>query len=268
LASVEDETTPPEITAEAVETPMPMATPVLEPLIELPDAESAPRFPEPRLRIQRSFAGLAVRMMLLIALLAVGVVFHRPVGNAIVWLGLRIAGTSAPEISPVSQNEPTVPATSASESPVPVAESEHNETPAATNKTAVENAGAPDNTFTLPAKNPSPASPAAVLPVTHPTTPPPTGVTGVEPGQLEFLAAQDILKKNTDAGMPEAVRLLWAAVEKGNPNAEVALAELYRDGRGVAKNCDQTKILLTAAARRGSSQAQKLLDQFEGESCE
>lgn len=68
--------------------------------------------------------------------------------------------------------------------------------------------------------------------------------------------------------MTEAVRLLWVAVEKGNSNAEITLAELYREGRGVAKNCDQTKILLTAAAKKGSAEAQKHLDHFLAEGCE
>lgn len=68
--------------------------------------------------------------------------------------------------------------------------------------------------------------------------------------------------------MPEAVRLLWVAVERGNSSAEVALANLYWKGEGVAKNCDQTRILLSAAARKGNAEAKKQLEQLNREGCE
>lgn len=98
-----------------------------------------------------------------------------------------------------------------------------------------------------------------------PSNPPPD-----QAGQQEYLSAQDILKNkgSNEANLPEAVRLLWAAVEKGNSSAEISLAELYRAGQGVAKSCDQTRILLTAAAKKGNAEAQKHLDQFLKEGCE
>ena len=90
-----------------------------------------------------------------------------------------------------------------------------------------------------------------------------------EAGQQEYTQAQEILKsKDREAGVPEAVRLLWIAVEKGNSAAEVSLAELYRRGEGVSRNCDQTQILLTAAARKGNGEAQKRLERFLKEGCE
>ena len=64
------------------------------------------------------------------------------------------------------------------------------------------------------------------------------------------------------------MRLLWTAVEKGNSKAEVSLAELYRRGEGVTRNCDQTRILLTAAARKGNAEAQRRLDKFLRAGCE
>ena len=81
-------------------------------------------------------------------------------------------------------------------------------------------------------------------------------------------AMQLLHGKNTGAGLREVVRLLWSAVQKGNPSAELALAEMYWHGQGVARNCDQTRILLSAAARRGSAEAQKRLRQFQREGCE
>jgi len=74
--------------------------------------------------------------------------------------------------------------------------------------------------------------------------------------------------KNSASDTPEALRLLWIAVEKGNPGAEVSLADLYWHGNGVARNCDQARILFTAAARKGSSEAQARLRQFQQAGCE
>ena len=90
-----------------------------------------------------------------------------------------------------------------------------------------------------------------------------------EAGEQEYSQAQEILKNgDREGGFQEAVRLLWIAVEKGNAKAEVSLAELYRTGEGVTKNCDQTRILLTAAARKGNAEAQRRLDAFLREGCE
>ena len=48
---------------------------------------------------------------------------------------------------------------------------------------------------------------------------------------------------------------LWFAVGQGDTNAEVALARLYLAGRLVNKNCEQGRILLTAAVKAGNSEA-------------
>lgn len=82
---------------------------------------------------------------------------------------------------------------------------------------------------------------------------------------MEYSKAQQLLHAGDTS---EAVRLLWISVEKGNASAELTLAELYWHGKGVARNCDQTRILLSAAARKGNTDAQKLLHLFEREGCE
>ena len=90
----------------------------------------------------------------------------------------------------------------------------------------------------------------------------------MEGGQEEYLRALQILRSPSRASeVPAAIRLLWVAVGKGNIPAEIDLAELFRTGRGVAKNCDQTRILLSAAARKGSAQARKRLEAFQREGC-
>src|ERR1700733_7538489 len=56
-------------------------------------------------------------------------------------------------------------------------------------------------------------------------------------------------------GREKATQYLWLAVEKGNLKAEVTLADLYARGEGVTKNCTQARVLLRAAAEKGSAEA-------------
>jgi hypothetical protein len=281
------ESPPAQVVAAPPEPPAPVSTPILESLPALPDERvSFESFAPPRVR-ERSLVSLGLQMMLLFAVVAVGVVFRQDVGNGMVWLGTKIAGPTTPEISPIVHNEspPLSPApssaapSSATEAPnsapsgsesTPNSSSlEPKDESGARGKSNEESAAKSDSSVTLPATNPTPVPPGSVQPATRPATfPPASGVSGIESGQSEFLAAEDILKRNSTAELPEAVKLLWSAVEKGNANAEVALAELYRQGKGVAKNCDQTNILLSAAARKGNAMAQKLLREFQLESCE
>jgi PilZ domain len=90
-----------------------------------------------------------------------------------------------------------------------------------------------------------------------------------ESGQTEYLQAVQVLRsKKSREDQADAARLLWIAVEKGNSNAEVALAELYRLGQGVGQNCDQARVLLTAAARKGNPEGVRHLQLFEQAGCE
>jgi hypothetical protein len=81
-----------------------------------------------------------------------------------------------------------------------------------------------------------------------------------EAGRSELTAAlANLNAPGTRRDSSEAAKLLWAAVGKGNSAAEVVLADLYLRGDGVAKSCDQGRILLIAASKSGSSEAgQKL----------
>jgi len=279
----------------------PLAVEVPEPIPEAPELVQVPKLeplpvlsemaaiPEPAI-LNRGYArsgiALAIRMMIGLALLACAVVYHRPLGNAIIWLGQKIAGSDSPEISYTPKSDESsqqtgIPASTPNSS-APTADAS-NAGAAAPDQAAspvppqkdIEVPPVVENTSPQPVKNPSiataPATPPVPLPTVHRTTTystPPAGASD-QPGEQEYLAAQDILKnKNTEAGLPEAVRLLWDAVKKGNSSAEVTLAELYRTGQGVSKSCDQTKILLTAAAKKGNLEAQEHLEQFLKEGCE
>jgi TPR repeat protein len=49
----------------------------------------------------------------------------------------------------------------------------------------------------------------------------------------------------------EAAKWLWKSIAKHNGQATLLLADLYLKGNGVSKNCDQARVLLYSAARKG-----------------
>jgi len=265
--------------------------PELEPLPTFPDVEVVPDPVHVKRGYARSGISIAIRMTIVLALVACALAYHRPLGNAIIWFGQQIAGSNVPEISYTPNTEESQPGQASVSAP-----GQLSPTPPQTvldkDNSAAEERGTVDNpTSSTPAKKsieippaventpPQPknsrtsttAAASAPLPATNRTTTyaaPPIPAPDLA-GQQEYLSAQEILKNNnTETNLPEAVHLLWVAVEKGNSNAEVLLAELYRTGQGVTKSCDQTKILLTAAAKKGNSEAQRHLGQFEKEGCE
>ncbi len=60
---------------------------------------------------------------------------------------------------------------------------------------------------------------------------------------------------------------LWSAVEGGNVQAALALADLYLRGDGVPVNCDQARVLLLVASKKGSAQAVKELRELDSAGC-
>jgi TPR repeat protein len=56
---------------------------------------------------------------------------------------------------------------------------------------------------------------------------------------------------------------LWAAVQAGNSNAAVTLAELYIKGEGVGQNCQQARILLLVASEKSNPAAIKRLQELD-----
>jgi PilZ domain len=240
-------------------------------------------------RLDSTTVLLAVRILIFLVLVAGAVVYHRELGSGLIWLGAKLSGTQASSSPPVAGNSApmqmaptsTVPDTS------PAGDATQNSARNTVQKEASPPLAAPETKKPIGAplagaENPEPttskpgtqttANPGAATSPSSASRPlgmRPLVESNSEAGQQEYTQAQDILKgKSREGGLSEAVRLLWIAVEKGNSAAEVSLAELYRVGEGVSKNCDQTKILLTAAARKGNAEAQKRLEQFLKEGCE
>lgn len=65
----------------------------------------------------------------------------------------------------------------------------------------------------------------------------------------------------------EAAKWLWQAVSKQNAPATLMLADLYLRGDGVPKNCDQGRLLLDAAARKGVAGAGERLRNLAAFGC-
>jgi len=132
--------------------------------------------------------------------------------------------------------------------PVPVPESAGNPQ---TNSPAVP----------TPAEPPSPDNRSANIPLSAPPK-------AADNGDAEFAMAERYLREKSGPGSSAAAaNSLWTAVKKGNISAEIALADLYARGDGVTKNCDQARVLLRAAAEKGSSIASQQLARVVRSGC-
>ncbi len=217
----------------------------------------------------------ALLIMILLALAVGAYVYREAAGEGLIWLGQQIGGTQTspptpagpaireepPAAEAANQAAPSSPTDStppASSSEIP-ASNQETKTPAVSHPKST-----PEEARPLAQKNEKPA----VTPLSGISSPFPEAP-GQEAGLTEYGEALRLLHaKDGTADPAEAVRLLWISVEKGNSNAELTLAELYWRGQGVSRNCDQTRILLSAAARKGNVDAQLRLRQFQREGCE
>jgi hypothetical protein len=66
----------------------------------------------------------------------------------------------------------------------------------------------------------------------------------------------------------EAAQWLWKAVSKRNDEATLVLSDLYLRGDGVPKSCDQARLLLDAAARKGGRAAAERLRNLQAFGCQ
>lgn len=88
------------------------------------------------------------------------------------------------------------------------------------------------------------------------------------PGGEEFNRGRNYLEgingpKNTILGM----QWLWRSVGKKNEDAVLLLSDLYARGNGIPKSCDQARVLLMAAVKRGSAAAGEKLKNINATDC-
>ena len=188
-----------------------------------------------------------VACFLLLAILLYS--FRENIGRSLISLGQKL---SAP--SETSQAEPpdTKPAEAAQQ-------------PAPTNGTK-ENNPAPQSQATSSAAE----KPEAIQPREdrEKTASPPTKAEPTFKDERPGPSTEESAAKDTRNLSPaEQVRELWSQVGQGNTSAEVTLAKLYLIGGGVTKNCDQARVLLRAAAKKGNPEAIAKLSQITRQGC-
>jgi hypothetical protein len=111
---------------------------------------------------------------------------------------------------------------------------------------------------------PRKAVPAAPLSASSSTT------LAAQSGNAELLVAERFLKgsSGTTRDSKEAATWLWKAVSKQNLAASLLLSDLYLRGDGVQKSCDQARLLLNAAARKGEAAATERLHNLQSFGCQ
>jgi hypothetical protein len=89
-------------------------------------------------------------------------------------------------------------------------------------------------------------------------------------GAEELAMAQRYLNgtNGQERDRAEAAKWLWKAVAKHNAEATLLLSDLYLKGDGVGKNCDQARVLLDAAARKGVKGAGDRLRHLQAFGCD
>lgn len=128
----------------------------------------------------------------------------------------------------------------------------------------------PAQTAKLPdANSPKQATPARPVPKAVPAAT--NSTNALEQNSSQDLAtAEGYLNGNQGKTRDsrEAAQWLWKAVGKGNAAATIVLSDLYLRGDGVPKSCDQARLLLDAAARKGVKAAADRLRDLQAFGCQ
>jgi PilZ domain-containing protein len=179
--------------------------------------------------------------------------YRGELGDTLIAMGEKLTGSSTP--APEQRTDATAPGDAAASETAPANES----TPAA--RAAISpNPNSPVRS----ANSGVPGSATASLG----SAAPPVGGTG-DTGAMEFGVAKQFLVGTNGRSQPiQAVEWLWIAVEKGNTPAEVALADLYIRGEGVAQSCEEGRVLLIAASKKGSVEATRALADLPARGCQ
>jgi cell division septation protein DedD len=179
------------------------------------------------------------------------------------WRGTQVfSGAPTPQAAPAKASTPlpTEPAASTPASPTKSDLPERN--PTASTAQGQNQPDASSQKEQAADKQPAPQ----IVPVAASSSP-----AAVEPSGAEDLATAEKYL-NGNAGLArdskEAAQWLWKAVGKQNLAATLALSDLYLRGDGVPKNCDQARLLLDAAARKGAAAAAERLRNLQAFGCE
>ena len=91
----------------------------------------------------------------------------------------------------------------------------------------------------------------------------------IDNGSEDLAMAQHYLSgANGKRDSTEAAKWLWKSISKHNGEATILLADLYLKGDGVSKNCDQARVLLDTAGRKGVAGAGERLRNLQAFGCQ
>ena len=198
--------------------------------------------------------------------------------GALVYMAWR--GTSAgigsshslPPAAPAASTEPPAPA---QVSPTPKStapETSSAPAPSANEASPASRAAAPSTTSNTTSNKSPDANPSSntAEPVKATAAPVPTSQPARGNGFEELTIAENYLngKQGKARDSAEAAKWLWRSVSKQNASAAVLLSDLYLHGNGVAKSCDQARLLLDAAARKGAAGAAERLRNLPAYGCQ
>lgn len=205
-------------------------------------------------RSYRVYLGAAVVILLTVLL------YMAWRGGAAFWSNVRTPAQIPPAVSTEQQAPPPLaqpsPAPSASESSAPPV------TPSASTASTQSQTDTSAPAHATPKPRPAPR----IVPVTAASTTPAAEQGGAE----ELATAEKFLDSRPGAARDsrEAAQWLWKAVAKQNVTATFLLSDLYLRGDGVSKNCDQGRLLLDAAARKGVTAAAERLRHLQAFGCQ
>jgi hypothetical protein len=186
-----------------------------------------------------------------VAILLAALVFMKWHGNALIGDSGAATSELPPGPPPVAKSTPTPAQRPASAAPLPVTEDDSN---------AAKN---PDPVPPAPRKQPRLAAQNVDAAVVTPHAPAPaaTPASVQGNGNDDLATAEKYLNGGPGRARDSAqgATWLWRAVAKQNLTATLLLSDLYLRGDGVTKSCDQARLLLDAAARKGATPAAERL---------
>jgi hypothetical protein len=208
--------------------------------------EGGPEAQEPRF----SKISITILAICFAALIIALYTSREMLGQSLISLGQKLSHPSEASLQPppAINSEPVKPAIEAQQVNEP---SLSPATKSTVRSPSLADSGASASPGTITPKNPAPAVDTAAF-------------RDERPGPASPPRAFEDSRRRDPA---EEVRALWAAVAQGNTSAEVTLAKLYLIGGGVDKNCDQAKVLLNAAAKKGNGEALVKLSQLDQQGC-
>jgi PilZ domain len=207
----------------------------------------------------RSLAVLATAAAIGLLLMA----YQHEVGESLIWLGESLSGkTKASVMTP--ETKPATPSSS------PEPSTRITNTPSTPSSGSSDDAGlGPQNSDTQKSTRAGVGAAPRVADSGVPTESQPARLDSTNGGGQQSVLEKQVLRDNNKDTFDssDTVESLWSAVQSGSLSAERTLAERFVHGEGVIQNCEQAKVLLRAAANRGSKEARLRLYELDTQGC-